>query len=180
MHTNLKSKFEEQKLLYTGYILNKQTKIYIEHFKLKPKMNIALLIWCRVLLFEDQLIGVLCDFLNKPHSKFIINSIQFWLLMWSKNIDRCSIIWVLNSSRLSQFLSLIFDGYLSHFLLHSRTVIFSSFVFPWIAACRAVLSIGFPWQEYWSGLRFPSPGDLCDPRTELSYPPLQASLVAQQ
>ena len=41
-------KIEEQKLLYTGYVLNKQTKIYIEHFKLKPEMNISLLIWCRV------------------------------------------------------------------------------------------------------------------------------------
>ena len=30
-------------------------------------------------------------------------------------------------------------------------------------ACRAPLSIGFPRQEYWSGLPFPSPGDFPDP-----------------
>ena len=29
---------------------------------------------------------------------------------------------------------------------------------PWIVACQAPLSMGFPRQEYWSGLPFPSPG----------------------
>ena len=30
-------------------------------------------------------------------------------------------------------------------------------------AHQAPLSMGFPRQEYWSGLPFPSPGDLADP-----------------
>ena len=30
----------------------------------------------------------------------------------------------------------------------------------WPIACQAPLSVGFSWQEYWSGLPFPSPGDL--------------------
>ena len=34
---------------------------------------------------------------------------------------------------------------------------------PWIVAHQASLSIGFPRQEYWSELPFPSPGDLLDP-----------------
>ena len=29
----------------------------------------------------------------------------------------------------------------------------------WIAACQAPLFMGFSWQEYWSGLPFPSPED---------------------
>ena len=33
-------------------------------------------------------------------------------------------------------------------------------------ACQAPLSMGFPRQEYWSGLPFPSPGDLLSPETE--------------
>ena len=37
-----------------------------------------------------------------------------------------------------------------------------SFVTPWTVTCQAPLSIGFPRQEYWSGLPFPSPGDLPD------------------
>jgi len=35
-----------------------------------------------------------------------------------------------------------------------------SFVIPWTVAHQAPLSIGFSRQEYWSGLSFPSPGDL--------------------
>ena len=38
---------------------------------------------------------------------------------------------------------------------------------PWTVANRAPLSMGFPRQAYWSGLPFPSPGDLSDnPGTE--------------
>ena len=37
---------------------------------------------------------------------------------------------------------------------------------PWTVACRILLSMAFPRQEYWSGLPFPSPGDLPDPGTE--------------
>ena len=38
------------------------------------------------------------------------------------------------------------------------------FATPWIVTCQAPLSMGFPRQEYWSGLPFPFPGDLPDPR----------------
>ena len=37
---------------------------------------------------------------------------------------------------------------------------------PWRLACQAPLSMGFSRQEYWSGLPFPSPGDLPDPGIE--------------
>ena len=40
------------------------------------------------------------------------------------------------------------------------------FVTPWTTACQAPLSMGFPRQDYWSGLPFPSPGDLPDPGIE--------------
>ena len=36
------------------------------------------------------------------------------------------------------------------------------------------LSMGFPSQEYWSELPFPSPGVLLDPRIESASPALQA------
>ena len=38
-----------------------------------------------------------------------------------------------------------------------------SFVTPWTVTHQAPLSMGFPRQEYWSGLPFTSPGDLPDP-----------------
>ena len=34
---------------------------------------------------------------------------------------------------------------------------------PWTVARQVPLSMGFPRQEYWSGLPFPFPGDLLDP-----------------
>ena len=37
------------------------------------------------------------------------------------------------------------------------------FATPWTVACQAPLSMGFSRQEYWSGLPFPSSGDLPDP-----------------
>ena len=40
------------------------------------------------------------------------------------------------------------------------------FVTPWTVALQAPLSMGFPRQDYWSGLPFPSPGDLPDPGIE--------------
>ena len=44
-----------------------------------------------------------------------------------------------------------------------------TFVTPWTIAHQAPLSMEFPRQEYWSGLPFPSPGDLPDPGTELLH-----------
>ena len=46
-------------------------------------------------------------------------------------------------------------------------------VTTWTVACRAPLSMGFSRQEYWSGLPFPSPGDLPDPGIEPKSPALQ-------
>ena len=44
---------------------------------------------------------------------------------------------------------------------------------PGTVAFQAPPSMGFSRQEYWSGLPFPSPGDLCDPGIEPGSPALQ-------
>ena len=44
---------------------------------------------------------------------------------------------------------------------------------PWTVVCQAPLSMGFPRQEYWSRLPFPSPEDLPDLRIEPRSPALQ-------
>ena len=44
---------------------------------------------------------------------------------------------------------------------------------PWNVALQALPSMGFLRQEYWSGLPFPSAGDLPDPRVESGSPELQ-------
>ena len=41
---------------------------------------------------------------------------------------------------------------------------------PWTVAHKAPLSMEFSRQEYWSGLPFPTPGNLPDPGTELMSP----------
>jgi len=57
----------------------------------------------------------------------------------------------------------------SHLLSHVQL-----FVTPWTAAYQAPLSLGFSKQEHWSGLPFPSPGDLCNPGIKPRSPALQA------
>ena len=47
-------------------------------------------------------------------------------------------------------------------------------------ARQAPLSMGFPRQEYWSGLPFPSPGDPPDPGIEPWFPALQAESLLSQ
>ena len=51
------------------------------------------------------------------------------------------------------------------------------FATPWTVAYQAPPSMGFSRQEYWSGLPFPSPGDLPDSRIEPGSPALQADAL---
>ena len=50
----------------------------------------------------------------------------------------------------------------------------------WTVAHQAPLSIGFSREEYWSGLPFPSPGDLPDPGIEPRSPALQADALPSE
>ena len=54
------------------------------------------------------------------------------------------------------------------------------FATPWTVACQAPLSRGFSRQEYWSGLPFPSPGDLPDPGIEPRSPTLEAGALTSE
>ena len=54
------------------------------------------------------------------------------------------------------------------------------FATSWTVAHQASLSVGFPRQEYWSGLPFPSSGDLPDPGIEPRSPKLQADALLSE
>ena len=54
------------------------------------------------------------------------------------------------------------------------------FVTPWTVAYQAPPSMGFSRQEYWSGLPFPSPGDLPDPGIEPGSPAFQADALTSE
>ena len=51
---------------------------------------------------------------------------------------------------------------------------------PWTVALQAPLSMGFCRQEYWSGLPFPSPGDLPNPGIEPGSPAWQADALSSE
>ena len=54
------------------------------------------------------------------------------------------------------------------------------FATPWTVAYQASLSIGFSRQQCWSGLPFPSPGDLPDPGIEPGSPALHADALPSE
>ena len=54
------------------------------------------------------------------------------------------------------------------------------FATPWTVAYKAPLSMEFSGQEYWSGLPFPSPGDLPNPGIEPGSPALQADALPSE
>ena len=54
------------------------------------------------------------------------------------------------------------------------------FATPWTVAHQATPSMGFFRQEYWSGLPFPSPGDLPDPGIKPRSPALQADALTSE
>ena len=82
-----------------------------------------------------------------------------------------SVLQVTISSILEMYSTISHSTYL-YLILHHLFVVQSiirsySFATPWTVAHQAPLSMGFPRQEYWSGLPFPSPGDLPDPGIKL-------------
>ena len=61
--------------------------------------------------------------------------------------------------------------------LLSRVQLFAA---PWTLAYQAPLSIEFSRQEHWSGLPFPSPGDLPNPGIEPGSPTLRADTLPSE
>ena len=59
----------------------------------------------------------------------------------------------------------------------SRVLFFAT---PWTTAHRAALFVEFFTQEYWSGLPFPTPGDLPSPGIEPGSPALQADALLSE
>ena len=54
------------------------------------------------------------------------------------------------------------------------------FATPWTIARQAPLSMGFSRQEYWSGLPFPSPGDLPNQGIKPRSPAVQADSLLSE
>ena len=82
-------------------------------------------------------------------------------------------LYVTYQKHISYLNKLEVKGYKYVYMYVSRSVMSNSMT-PWTAAHQAPLSIGLSRQEYWSGLPFPSPGELPDPGIELGFPAWQA------
>ena len=54
------------------------------------------------------------------------------------------------------------------------------FATPWTVVYQAPPSMGFSRQEYWSGLPFPSPGNLPNPGIKPGYPAFQADALTSE
>ena len=66
------------------------------------------------------------------------------------------------------------DTTLGGYCCFSQSVVSDSFATPWTVAHQAPLSMGFPMQEYCSGLTFPPPLDLPTPGIEPMSPAFPA------
>ena len=62
----------------------------------------------------------------------------------------------------------------------SRSVVSDSSGHPWTVAHQGPPSMGFSRQEYWSGLPFPSAGDLLNPGIEPGSPALRADCLPSE
>ena len=75
---------------------------------------------------------------------------------------------------------------LGSFIFHNHEVkkwscsVVSDFATPWTVPYQAPPSLGFSRQKYWSGLPFPSPGDLPNPGIESGSPVLQADALPSE
>ena len=68
----------------------------------------------------------------------------------------------------------------SHYNNNNSLIRVRLFATPWTVAYQAPPSTGFSRQKYWSGLPFPSPGNLPDPGIEPRSPTLQADALTSE
>ena len=90
-----------------------------------------------------------------------------------------------NSWSLLKFLSIKSVMPSNHLILYHTVCVkllslIRLFATPWTVGHQTPLSMRFSRQEYWSGLPFPSPGDLPDPRIEPRSPALQADALPSE
>ena len=62
----------------------------------------------------------------------------------------------------------------------SESEVAQSCLTPWTVAHQAPPSMGFSRKEYWSGLPFPSPGDLSNPGSKPRSPALLADALTSE
>ena len=111
------------------------------------------------------------------------SALKFWLehVLWGKvprgNDFVFALYEILEITTRQHHMGVIPES-IFHFLQFPEKVLVAQT--PWTVACQAPLSVGFSWQEYWSGLPFTSPGDLPYPGIEPRSPTLQADALTSE
>ena len=82
-----------------------------------------------------------------------------------------------NTSEVCLWTKINFKWIIDRTLKCCHAVVYNSL---WSVACQALLSLEFSRQEYWSGLPFPSPGDLPNPGIEPGSPASQADSLLSE
>ena len=97
----------------------------------------------------------------------IHSSTLAWRIPWKEEPGRLQ---SMGSQRVGHDLATSLSVQFSSVQSLSRVQLFATL---WTVAYQAPPSMGFSRSEYWSGLPFPSPGDLPDPKIEPGSPALQ-------
>ena len=106
--------------------------------------------------------------------------LQGIFLTQGSNIGRFFSIWATREAYYCQWLSLFFkEASFSNVCVKSLSCV-RLFATRETVARKAPLPMGFSRQEYWSGLPFPSPGDLPNPGIEPGSPALQAEALSSE
>ena len=104
---------------------------------------------------------------GKSHGQRSLVGYSPWGCKESDMTEKPALLTIFTLNEKSIILSLQPFIYTLKVKLLSRVLLFAT---PWTVAYQAPLSMGFSRQEYWSGLPFPSPGDLLDPGFEPGLP----------
>ena len=103
-------------------------------------------------------------------------------IMWNAELDEAQagikiLGWNINNLSYADDINFIAESKSSEVKSLSHVRLFAT---PWTVAHQVPPPMGFSRQEYWSGLPFPSPGDLPDPGIESRSPALQADALTSE
>ena len=130
-----------------------------------------------VINLQKPFISVLCCLFTISHVFHFWHSYTI-LHSYSENANYGTLKFFLGSSvPFLHLFSLILLCVCVEVKLLSRVRLFAT---PWTVVYQAPQSMGFSRQEYWSGVSFPSPGDLPDPGIKPRSPALQADALPSE
>ena len=119
--------------------------------------------WSHIAVLVAQLCPTLCDLMNCSPPGFSVHGIlQARILEWIAIPFSRRSSWPRDWNQVSCFVGRFFTVWATGKILVKLLSPVQFFAAPWTAAYQAPPSMGFSRQEYWSGLPFPSLGDLPD------------------